>query len=93
MRLFIYCSRAAARAAHPRMALSTHSRCPSCRNPDYDELLWSCDLNFVRGEDSFVRAQWAGKPFVWHIYPQADDVHRVKLDAFLRSLHTKSRRW
>ena len=49
----------------------------------YDELLWMCDLNFVRGEDSFVRAQWAGKPFVWQIYPQADDAHRVKLEAFL----------
>jgi uncharacterized repeat protein (TIGR03837 family) len=49
----------------------------------YDELLWACDLNFVRGEDSFVRAQWAAKPFVWHIYPQADDAHRAKLDAFL----------
>lgn len=49
----------------------------------YDELLWACDLNFVRGEDSFVRAQWAAKPFVWHIYPQADDAHMAKLDAFL----------
>jgi uncharacterized repeat protein (TIGR03837 family) len=49
----------------------------------YDELLWACDLNFVRGEDSFVRAQWAGKPFVWHIYPQAEDAHRAKLDALL----------
>ena len=49
----------------------------------YDELLWACDLNFVRGEDSFVRAQWAAKPFVWQIYPQADDAHRAKLDAFL----------
>lgn len=49
----------------------------------YDELLWTCDLNFVRGEDSFVRAQWAAKPFVWHIYPQAEDTHLVKLEAFL----------
>ncbi|MCF8179166.1 MAG: elongation factor P maturation arginine rhamnosyltransferase EarP [Sulfuritalea sp.] len=49
----------------------------------YDELLWACDLNFVRGEDSFVRAQWAGKAFVWQIYPQEDDAHWVKLDAFL----------
>jgi uncharacterized repeat protein (TIGR03837 family) len=49
----------------------------------YDELLWTCDLNFVRGEDSFVRAQWAVKPFVWHIYPQAEDTHLVKLEAFL----------
>jgi uncharacterized repeat protein (TIGR03837 family) len=49
----------------------------------YDELLWSCDVNFVRGEDSFVRAQWAERPFVWHIYPQGEDAHRLKLDAFL----------
>jgi uncharacterized repeat protein (TIGR03837 family) len=50
---------------------------------DYDRLLWSCALNFVRGEDSFVRAQWAGAPFVWHIYPQHDGVHAAKLEAFL----------
>lgn len=52
----------------------------------YDELLWTCDLNFVRGEDSFVRAQWAAKPFVWQIYPQAEGAHLVKLEAFL-ALH------
>lgn len=56
---------------------------PFVRQPDYDRLLWCADLNFVRGEDSFVRAQWAEKPFVWHIYPQEDDAHRVKLEAFL----------
>ena len=50
---------------------------------DYDALLWLCDLNFVRGEDSFVRAQWAEKPLVWQIYPQVDAVHRLKLDAWL----------
>ncbi|HYC46122.1 MAG TPA: elongation factor P maturation arginine rhamnosyltransferase EarP [Burkholderiales bacterium] len=50
---------------------------------EYDELLWACDCNFVRGEDSFVRAQWAARPFVWHIYPQADQAHRAKLEAFL----------
>jgi len=49
----------------------------------YDELLWACDLNFVRGEDSFVRAQWAARPFVWQIYPQAEGAHLVKLEAFL----------
>lgn len=52
----------------------------------YDELLWACDLNFVRGEDSFVRAQWAARPFVWQIYPQAEDSHLAKLEAFL-ALH------
>jgi len=49
----------------------------------YDELLWSCDLNLVRGEDSFVRAQWAARPFVWHIYAQAESAHHRKLESFL----------
>jgi uncharacterized repeat protein (TIGR03837 family) len=56
---------------------------PFTDQDSYDELLWHCDLNLVRGEDSFVRAQWAARPFVWHIYPQEDGVHHVKLDAFL----------
>jgi len=42
---------------------------PFVEQERYDELLWVCDVNFVRGEDSCVRAQWAGKPFVWQIYP------------------------
>lgn len=51
--------------------------------PAFDALLWASDVNFVRGEDSFVRAQWARRPFVWHIYPQADAAHLPKLDAAL----------
>lgn len=49
----------------------------------YDSLLVGCELNIVRGEDSFVRAQWAGRPMVWQIYPQEDGVHAVKLQAWL----------
>ena len=49
----------------------------------YDRLLAACDFNLVRGEDSLVRAIWAGRPFAWQIYPQDDDAHWVKLDAFL----------
>lgn len=49
----------------------------------YDELLWACDLNFVRGEDSFVRAQWAARPLVWQPYRQEDGAHQRKLQAFL----------
>ncbi|MDN3577310.1 elongation factor P maturation arginine rhamnosyltransferase EarP [Chitinimonas viridis] len=56
---------------------------PFLPQPDYDKLLWACDWNFVRGEDSFVRAQWAGQPLVWHIYPQDDAAHMVKLEAFM----------
>jgi len=56
---------------------------PFFSQENYDRLLWSCDLNFVRGEDSLVRAQWAARPLVWHIYPQGDDAHSAKLEAFL----------
>ena len=62
---------------------------PFVAQPDYDKLLWACDLNFVRGEDSFVRAQWAGKPFVWHIYPQDENLHHKKLRAFLQRYATE----
>jgi uncharacterized repeat protein (TIGR03837 family) len=50
---------------------------------DYDRLLWECAVNFVRGEDSFVRAQWASRAFAWHVYPQAGNAHWRKHDAFL----------
>lgn len=56
---------------------------PFVRQEDYDRILWSCDFNAVRGEDSFVRAQWAARPMLWHIYQQEEDAHWVKLKAFL----------
>lgn len=56
---------------------------PFVEQQDYDRLLWLCDFNFVRGEDSFVRAQWAVRPMIWHVYPQDEDTHLVKLGAFL----------
>ena len=56
---------------------------PFVEQDSYDKLLWACDVNFVRGEDSFVRAQWAARPFIWHIYAQKDDAHQAKLEAFL----------
>lgn len=56
---------------------------PLLTQRDYDHLLWSCDLNFVRGEDSVVRGLLAGVPLVWQIYPQDDLAHHAKLEAFL----------
>lgn len=70
-----------AAAPHPHLHAQ---RLPYLRQVDYDHLLWSCDFNLVRGEDSFVRAQWAGAPFLWQIYPQDDGAHGPKLQAFLR---------
>jgi len=72
---------------------------PQLSQTDFDHLLWASDVNFVRGEDSLVRALWAGKPLVWHIYPQHDGVHAHKLEAFLdwlqapASLRAFHRRW
>lgn len=56
---------------------------PFLEQDRYDLLLWCCDFNLVRGEDSFVRAQWAGRPLLWHIYPQQEGAHWDKLEAFL----------
>jgi uncharacterized repeat protein (TIGR03837 family) len=73
---------------------------PFVAQPEYDKLLWACDLNFVRGEDSWMRAQWAGKPFIWQIYSQDENLHHKKLRAFLQryaadieSLNAFSLRW
>ena len=73
---------AAVRALPTPPALSITWLAP-CPQPAFDHLLWACDLNLVRGEDSLVRALWAGQPLVWHIYPQHDNAHHDKLDAFL----------
>jgi uncharacterized repeat protein (TIGR03837 family) len=58
---------------------------PFLSQHDYDRLLWLCDLNFVRGEDSWVRAIWAGKPLVWQPYRQQESTHLAKLAAFLNT--------
>ncbi|CAH0228727.1 elongation factor P maturation arginine rhamnosyltransferase EarP [Pseudomonas brassicacearum] len=73
----------AAGAVHRRGALTVQVL-PFIRQDQYDQLLWCCEFNAVRGEDSFVRAQWAGRPLLWHIYQQEEDVHLEKLEAFLR---------
>lgn len=57
---------------------------PFLAQPDYDLLLTACDINFVRGEDSIIRAQWAAKPFIWQIYRQEQQAHLDKLQAFLQ---------
>ncbi|HEX4232736.1 MAG TPA: elongation factor P maturation arginine rhamnosyltransferase EarP [Caldimonas sp.] len=56
---------------------------PLLSQVDFDRLLWSCHLNLVRGEDSLVRAIWAGAPFLWQPYVQEDGAHLAKLDAFV----------
>jgi uncharacterized repeat protein (TIGR03837 family) len=65
-----------------RGALHAHLL-PWLDQSDFDRLLWSADLNVVRGEDSLVSALWAGAPFIWQLYPQHDGAHRGKLQAFI----------
>jgi uncharacterized repeat protein (TIGR03837 family) len=72
-------------AAHPPAPVRTHAL-PWLDQHGYDRLLWSCALNFVRGEDSLVRAIWAGAPFAWMAYPQHDGAHHAKVDALLARL-------
>ena len=68
----------------PKQGVSPRFRkVPPLPQAQFDQLLHSSDLNFVRGEDSLVRALWAGKAFIWHIYPQEDGAHGPKLNAFL----------
>ena len=82
--LVVWLSVAGLRAGevHRRGALELHIL-PFSDQESYDHLLWACDLNFVRGEDSCVRAQWAARPLVWQAYPQADEAHWDKTNALL----------
>lgn len=57
-------------------------RLPFVAQDNFDRLLSLADGLIVRGEDSFVRAQLSGKPFLWHIYPQDESAHLDKLHAF-----------
>jgi len=66
-----------------RAGALTLARPPWLALDDYDRLLWSCDLNLVRGEDSWMRGLWAGRALLWQPYRQEDGAHRAKREAFL----------
>jgi uncharacterized repeat protein (TIGR03837 family) len=78
----------ASMAVHP-----SWSALPYTTQNGFDDMLWACDLNLVRGEDSLVRALWAGQPFIWHIYPQDDNAHHAKLEAFLDWMQAPESLW
>ncbi|MGL4977627.1 MAG: elongation factor P maturation arginine rhamnosyltransferase EarP [Cetobacterium sp.] len=56
---------------------------PFLEQEEYEELINLVHYNFVRGEDSFVRALLTGKPFMWHIYLQEEMAHMDKIDGFI----------
>ena len=74
-------------AAQPAPPALRVAALPWLSQDGYDRLLARCDLNLVRGEDSLVRAIWAGAPFVWQAYPQDDGAHHRKVDAMLDQAH------
>jgi uncharacterized repeat protein (TIGR03837 family) len=81
---------AGTRAAAPAAATTTATTgalqarwLPFLSQRDYDRLLWASDFNFVRGEDSLVRALWAARPLCWQLYPQQADAQCPKLEAFM----------
>jgi len=53
------------------------------KQEDFDIYMNLSDFNFIRGEESIIRAILSEKPFIWNIYPQEEDYHFVKLQAFL----------
>lgn len=61
---------------------------PAVPQTEFDRLLWSADALIIRGEDSFVRAQLAARPFLWTIYRQEENAHIVKLKAFMDRIGT-----
>lgn len=64
------------------------TKLPYLSQEAWDALLCSSDFNFVRGEDSFARACLCGKPFVWHAYPQDEELHLVKAGAVLERMES-----
>lgn len=67
----------------PQPAAFALEHVPTVPQPEFDAFLNTFDVLLVRGEDSFVRAQLAAKPMLWHIYQTDDRAHVVKLDAWL----------
>jgi uncharacterized repeat protein (TIGR03837 family) len=74
-------------AQHPQARQTLrHHPLPWLAQPHYDAVLDACSLNVVRGEDSLVRAVWAGRPYLWNIYVQDDGAQAPKLNALLDTM-------
>ncbi len=56
---------------------------PFVPQESWDALVLAADFSIVRGEDSLSRAALAGRPFLWHAYPQDGAYQLVKVRALL----------
>lgn len=54
----------------------------------FDQLLYTTDFNFIRGEDSLTRAILAGRPFLWNAYLQDEKYQLVKVEALCSMIST-----
>lgn len=53
---------------------------------DWDKMMKTCSVLFIRGEESLSRACLSGIPFVWHAYPQSEEYQIVKVNALLQRI-------
>lgn len=65
---------------------------PFVNQEKWDEIMQSCSVLIIRGEESMSRACLSGIPFVWQAYPQSDEYQLVKVNALLDRMekHFKS---
>lgn len=69
--------------ASPRPGGTRFRRQPFVPQADFDAVLLGQDINFVRGEDSLVRAIWAARPFIWQAWRQERATRADKIEALL----------
>jgi hypothetical protein len=59
-----------------------------CSFEVFDQYLNEGNINFIRGEDSLIRAILSGSIFIWQPYAQEEGEHLKKLNAFLEKYFT-----
>lgn len=59
---------------------------PYLNQPEWDKMMKTCSVLFIRGEESMSRACLSGIPFVWHAYPQSEEYQLVKVNALLERM-------
>jgi uncharacterized repeat protein (TIGR03837 family) len=64
-----------------------------CTQIAWDHTMLSCELLFVRGEDSWVQAMRSGIPWLWQPYPQELATMRAKLQSLLNIMSEQLRKY
>ncbi|MGM0640882.1 MAG: elongation factor P maturation arginine rhamnosyltransferase EarP [Thermotogota bacterium] len=56
---------------------------PFLPQKEFDSYVYGAKYNWIRGEDSFQLALNSGIPFFWEAYKQKNNIHHLKVNAFL----------